>query len=97
MWIEAETKNPPNTLQVHRSDFHHMADFLAFENAITSTPSHAGDVEQLRAIDHVIIWGIGASVQDLGPEVSKCCHTFSPRDTDPLGLDLEAKTALIFP
>jgi hypothetical protein len=74
-----------------------MADFLAFENAITSTSSHAGNVEQLRAIYHVVIWSTGASGQDFRPEVSKCCHTFSPRDTDPLSLDLEAKTALVFP
>ena len=50
-------RNPPDTLQVHWPDFHYMTDFLTFENTVTSPPSHACDIEQLRAIYHVIICG----------------------------------------
>ena len=49
-------RNLPNTLQVHRPNFHHVSDFLAFENAVSPPPSHAGNIEQLGAINHMIIW-----------------------------------------
>ena len=49
--------NSPDTLEVHRPNFHHMSDLLALENAISSPPSHARHVEQLGAIYHVVVWG----------------------------------------
>ena len=45
----------PNTLKVHRTNLHYMADFFALEDAISSTTRHAGDIQQLCAVNHVII------------------------------------------
>ena len=45
----------PNTLQVHRSDLDNMSDFLAFQDAITPASGHASHIEQLCAINHVIV------------------------------------------
>lgn len=45
----------PNTLQVHRADLHNMSDLLALENTISAPTCHAGHIEQLGTIDHVII------------------------------------------
>ena len=67
----------PNTLQVHRTDFDDMTDLFAFQDTITTTTSHAGDIEQFGAVDHVVVFPAG--------------------HTDALGLDLVAKTTLVFP
>lgn len=45
----------PDALEVHWADLHHMSRLLALENTITSTASHTRDVQQLCAIDHVIV------------------------------------------
>jgi hypothetical protein len=88
--------NVPNALQVHGSDFHHVTNFLALENTITSPSSHAGHVEQLRAVDHMVICSTCTLTSALVPG-SRAHRTFSPRDTNALGFNLKAKAALIFP
>jgi hypothetical protein len=67
----------PDAFQVHRPNFDNMSSLLALENAVATSPRHAGDVQQLRTVDHVVV--------------------FSPRDTNALGLNLEAQAALVFP
>lgn len=34
----------PYTLQMHRADFHDMADFFAFQNTIAATSSHTSNI-----------------------------------------------------
>jgi hypothetical protein len=92
----SKNDNVPNTLQVHGSDLHHVTNFLALENTITSPSRHAGHIEQLRAVNHVIICSTGTLTSEPVPG-SRAHRTFSPRDTDALCLHLKAKTALIFP
>lgn len=45
----------PDTLQVHRTDFDDVSCLFALENAVSATSSHASHIEQLCAVDHVIV------------------------------------------
>lgn len=40
---------------MHGTNLHDVARLLALENTVPSSSSHASNVEQLRAIDHVIV------------------------------------------
>ena len=46
----------PNTLQMHRANFHHMAQLLALEYTITSSTGHTCDIQQFCTVDHVVVW-----------------------------------------
>jgi hypothetical protein len=45
----------PDAFQMHRPNFDHMSHFFTLENAVSSPSSHAGHIQQFRAIDHVIV------------------------------------------
>jgi hypothetical protein len=75
--LEGSLKGNPDTLQVHRTNLDNVACLLALENTITSTSRHAGNIEELGAVDHVIV--------------------LTTRNANAFGLDLEAKTAFVFP
>jgi hypothetical protein len=41
---------------MHGTNLDNMARLFALENTISSSSGHACDIEQLCAIDHVIVW-----------------------------------------
>lgn len=45
----------PDSFEVHWSDFDYMLEFLALENAVSSSAGHACYVEELGTIDHMVI------------------------------------------
>jgi hypothetical protein len=45
----------PDTLQMHRTYLHDVTNLFAFEYPISPSSRHAGNVEQLGTIDHVVI------------------------------------------
>lgn len=45
----------PDTLQVHGANFHDVANLLTLQDSIPSTTGHTGNVEQLGAVDHVVV------------------------------------------
>lgn len=49
-------KYSPDALQVHRTDLDDIPSLLTLEDTVTTPTSHACDIEQLGAIDHVIIF-----------------------------------------
>jgi hypothetical protein len=75
--------NVPDTLQVHGSDFHHVANFLALENTVTSPSSHASHIEQLRAVDHMVICSTGTLATELVPGVSSASYLLASRHKRP--------------
>jgi len=40
---------------MHGSNFDNMSRLLAFQDAIAATPCHTRDVQELGAIDHVVV------------------------------------------
>ena len=50
------SQNSPDAFQMHRTNLHYMSSFLALENTVTTTPRHASNVQQLRAVDHVVVF-----------------------------------------
>ena len=51
----------PDALEMHRADLDDVPQFLALENAISSTSGHASDIQELRAVDHMIIFSRSVS------------------------------------
>ena len=51
----------PHALEVHRTDFDHVSHLFTLQNAIATTTCHACYVQQLRAVDEVIIYRIQIS------------------------------------
>jgi hypothetical protein len=51
-------KDIPHSLQVHRANLHNMADLLALEDTVPTTSSHTSHVEQLGAVDHVVVYSL---------------------------------------
>lgn len=47
--------NIPDTLEMHGSNLDNVAHFFALENAISSTAGHTSYVQELRAVDHVVV------------------------------------------
>ena len=41
---------------MHRTNLHNMPSFLALENTVTTTPRHASNIQQLRAVNHVVVF-----------------------------------------
>lgn len=48
-------RNSPDALEMHRANLYDVPDLLALENAVTAPASHASNIQQLGAIDHVIV------------------------------------------
>lgn len=46
----------PDTFQVHRTNLDNMAKFLAFQDTVSATSGHACNVQQLRSIDHMVVF-----------------------------------------
>lgn len=49
-------RNSPDAFQMHRTNLHYMSSLLALENTVTTTPRHASNVQQLRSVDHVVVF-----------------------------------------
>jgi hypothetical protein len=92
--IESSFEWNPNTLEMHRTNFDYVSHFLAFEDAISTSSGHSSDIEELCAVDHMVICRLS---QQMSSGTRTFDRTFSPSNTDTLGLDLEAKASFIFP
>lgn len=46
----------PYALEMHGADFHNVAAFLAFEYSIATSTRHASHIQELRSVDHVVIF-----------------------------------------
>ena len=75
-----------------------MASFLTLEYAISTTTGHAGNIQQLRAVDHMVVY----------QETLATTHhrvlwerteglTLATSDTNTFGFYLETKTSFILP
>lgn len=51
-----ERKNIPNTLEMHRPNLDHVPRLLALENTIATTARHSSDVQELGAVNHVVVF-----------------------------------------
>jgi hypothetical protein len=69
--------NSPYTFQVHWTNLDHVPRLLALEYSVATTTRHSSDVQELRTVDHMII--------------------FPSSYANAICLDLETKTALVFP
>ena len=47
----------PDAFEVHGPDLDHMPHLLALQDAVATTSGHSRDIQQLGAVDHVIIYG----------------------------------------
>lgn len=56
-WSNSQTvyQDLPDTLEVHWTNLHHMAQLLALQNAVTTATSHSCHVEELGTINHMVI------------------------------------------
>lgn len=45
----------PHTFQVHRSDLDNMPNLLQLQDTVTATTRHLGHVQELGAVDHVVV------------------------------------------
>lgn len=53
--IESPVIGDPDALEVHGTGLHNVSTSLALQQAIAPTSSHSSHVQQLRAIDHIIV------------------------------------------
>lgn len=51
----SQWSNLPNSLKMHGSDLDHMSNLLALQDTVAATSGHTGHVEELGAIDHVVV------------------------------------------
>lgn len=105
--------NIPYALEMHGPNLHNVAHFFALENTISSTTSHPGNVQELGAIDHVIICAERVSqiwfhdrvcnqfsdseTRHQAVSAPPCILTLSTSDTNPSCLHLKAQAPFIFP
>lgn len=54
--LEGALVGNPNALEVHGADLDNVAHFFALENAVAAATRHPGHVEQLGAVDHVVVF-----------------------------------------
>lgn len=54
-WRQQQLRVLPDALEMHGPDLDDVADLLAFENAVSTSSGHSSDVEQLGAVDHVVV------------------------------------------
>ena len=54
--IEGLQENTPDTFEVHRADLDDMSGLLALQDTITAASRHARHIEQLSAIDHMVVF-----------------------------------------
>ena len=52
---QSEDGNLPNALEMHGPDLDDLAGFFALEDPVSPTSGHASHVEQLCAVDHVVV------------------------------------------
>ncbi len=46
----------PDSFQMHWADLDHVLLLLTLENAVTSASCHTSNVEELGAVDHVVVY-----------------------------------------
>jgi len=54
--VQRSVASSPNALEMHGAYFDHGASLLTLEDAVTSTAGHASHVQELGAVDHMIVW-----------------------------------------
>jgi hypothetical protein len=67
--IKSSIKWNPDTLQVHGTNLDNMTRLFALQDAIASTSGHACDVQQLCAIDHMVVYKSQSSART---KTTKC-------------------------
>lgn len=53
--LRSLSQHSPNAFQVHGANLDDMPYFLTLENSISSASRHAGNIEQLSSIDHMVV------------------------------------------
>jgi len=67
--VEGAVVGDPDAFQVHWADFDYVFEFLALENTVSSSAGHACYVEELGAVDHMVIFtSSNASTLDINLE-----------------------------
>lgn len=79
---------------MHGANLDNVSCLFALKDAVSSTSRHAGNVEKLSSIDHVIVYNVSVGTTFLQ---EKFPLTLAARNANALGLYLEAKTAFVFP
>lgn len=46
----------PNAFQMHGTDLDNMTRLLTLQNTVSSTPGHAGHIQQFRTVNHVVVF-----------------------------------------
>lgn len=85
----------PDALQMHWPNLDDVPDLLAFQYTITAPSGHASNIEQFRAINHMVVCAIKFSF--MSTTVSLSMLTLSTRNANTLSFDLKAKTSFILP
>ena len=52
---QGSLKRYPNTLEMHRADLDHVPGLFGLQDPVTAASGHPGDVQQLSAVDHVVV------------------------------------------
>lgn len=87
----------PHAFQMHWPYLDHVTCFLALENAIAATSSHASNVQKFCPIDHMIVCQVEISSLSLPGYFVHVKLTFTACNADAFCFHLKAKTSLIFP
>lgn len=57
--FEGAFEGYPHAFEMHRSDFHYVLLLLTLEDSITAASCHTNHIQELSAIDHVVIFSSG--------------------------------------
>ena len=53
---ERRGRDIPNTFQMHRPNLNHLFLLLRLEDSVSATSSHADYIEELGAVDHMVVY-----------------------------------------
>lgn len=54
-WKSSNSEIVPDALQMHGPNLNDVSDLLTLQNTITATSRHSCDVQELCAVDHMIV------------------------------------------
>jgi len=57
--IQRAVERNPDTLKMHGPNFHDMSGLFALQNTVSTTTRHSSDVQELCAVNHVVIFTAG--------------------------------------
>lgn len=83
----------PDAFEVHWADLDYVLQLLALEDAVSSSAGHACYVEELGAVDHMVIF----LCQNLALKLDVRERTFTASNACTLDINLEAQCGLILP